>query len=212
MCLIKVSRTVRSVRHNLEVVEYVATETSRRVGYVRTSTRRQHRDLQLDAMARTGVTEIYEEQLSGSDDSRPVLAECLASLHPGDVLVVWRLDRLGRSVRHLLATVGDLAEQGVGFESLHDKIDTTSATGRLVFHVLAAISEFERALTTERIQAGVDAARDRGKRWGPKTVMTPERTRAVRSLLAEGVSKADVARAVGISRATLYRHLENLNA
>jgi DNA invertase Pin-like site-specific DNA recombinase len=191
-----------------EPVGYVRTEDGRRVGYVRTSTRRQHRDLQLDAMRQANVVELFEEQLSGGDDSRPVLAECLASLDRGDVLVVWRLDRLGRSVRHLLTTVEDLAARGIGFESIHDKIDTTSATGRLVFHVLAAISEFERALTTERIQAGVDAARGRGKRWGPKTVMSPERRRAVTQLLADGASKAEVARAIGVSRATLYRHLE----
>jgi DNA invertase Pin-like site-specific DNA recombinase len=188
--------------------QYVPVEGARRVGYVRTSTRRQHRDLQLDAMRNAGITEIFEEQMSGGDDSRPVLATCIASLNPGDVLVVWRLDRLGRSTRHLVCTVEDLDAAGIGFESLHDHIDTTSATGRLIFQVLAAISEFERALTTERIQAGVDAARGRGKRWGPKTVMSAERRRAVAQLLADGASKSEVARAIGVSRATLYRHLE----
>jgi DNA invertase Pin-like site-specific DNA recombinase len=179
----------------------------RHIGYVRTSTTRQLLDLQLAAMAEAGVTDVRHEQASGARDDRPVLAALLSKLEPGDTLTVWRLDRLGRSTQHLLSTVAELGDRGVHFESLHDKIDTSSATGRLVFHVLAAISEFERDLATERIRAGLDAARTRGQRLGPPTVMTPSRRRLVAELLERGTPRAEIARAVGISRATLYRHL-----
>jgi DNA invertase Pin-like site-specific DNA recombinase len=185
-----------------------------RRGYVRTSTKRQHLDLQLDAMKAAGVAteNVYTEQVSGVRADRPVLAKVLADLEPGDTLVIWRLDRLGRSLPHLLAVVDDLGSRGVGFESLHDKIDTDSATGRLLFHVLASLAEFERDLTTERIHAGLDAARARDQKLGPKTVMTPSRIRAAAKLLAEGMDRAEVARSVGVSRATLYRHLAEIEA
>lgn len=180
-----------------------------RIGYARTSTVGQNLDLQVDALKASGVEDqhLYREQASGANDARPVLAEALAALAPGDVLVVWRLDRLGRSMSHLLATVADLGQRGIGFESLHDHVDTTSAGGRLVFHVLASLSEFERDLTRERIHAGLDAARARGQKLGRKTVMTPSKARLVGELVDRGESVAETARAVGVSRATLYRHL-----
>jgi DNA invertase Pin-like site-specific DNA recombinase len=185
-------------------------ETMRRIGYVRTSTTRQHLDPQLAAMAAAGILDIRHEQASGARDDRPVLAALLAELEPGDSLTVWRLDRLGRSTQHLTTTVRDLGERGVHFESLHDRIDTSTATGRLIFHVLAAIAEFERDLTTERIHAGLEAARTRGQRLGRRSVMTPSRQRVVREMLERGESVAEVARATGVSRATLYRHLGEL--
>jgi DNA invertase Pin-like site-specific DNA recombinase len=182
----------------------------RRIGYVRTSTKQQLLDLQLAAMSEAGIDNVRTEQASGARDDRPVLAEVLAELEPGDTLTVWRLDRLGRSLPHLLGIVEDLAARGVNFESLHDKIDTSNATGRLIFHIMAALSEFERDLTRERINAGLDAARARGQRLGPPTVMTPSRRRLVEELLARGTPRAEIARAVGISRATLYRHMADV--
>jgi DNA invertase Pin-like site-specific DNA recombinase len=144
---------------------------------------------------------------SGVRDDRPVLAECLAALQSGDTLVIWRLDRLGRSLPHLLQVVEDLGNRGVGFESLHDRVDTTSATGRLVFHIMAALSQFERDLTRERILAGLEAARARGQELGPRTKLTPAKRRAIADMLQRGVPRAEIARAVGIGRATLYRYL-----
>ena len=182
----------------------------RRIGYCRTSSTRQHLDLQLAALAAAGVAEadIYTEQVSGASKDRPVLETCLANLEPGDCLVVWRLDRLGRSLPHLLAITANLGERGIGFESIHDRIDTTNATGKLIFHVLAAISQFERDLTTERINAGLDAAKARGQVLGRRTVVTPAKLRAIADMSERGVPRAEIARAIGVSRATLYRHLD----
>src|SRR5439155_5051040 len=124
-------------------------------GYARVSTKGQNLDLQFDALKAAGCEVIYSDKLYGARDDRPELTRCLAELEPGDVLVVWRLDRLGRSVRHLLGVVEDLGQRRVGFESVHDHVDTTSATGRLVLHVLAALAQFERELTKERITDGL---------------------------------------------------------
>jgi DNA invertase Pin-like site-specific DNA recombinase len=183
-----------------------------RYGYVRTSTTRQLLDLQLEAMAGAGIADqhVYREQASGARDDRPVRAQVLAMLQPGDSVTVWRLDRWGRSTQDLLSTVTELGERGVHFESLNDHIDSSSATGRLIFHILAALAEFERSLTTERINAGLNAARTRGQQLGRRSVMTPSRQRVVRQMLEDGESVAEVARATGVSRATLYRHLDQL--
>jgi DNA invertase Pin-like site-specific DNA recombinase len=148
---------------------------------------------------------VYSDKASGARDDGPELKRCLQELEPGDVLVVWRLDRLGRSLPHLLTTIEDLTERGIGFESVHDRVDTTSATGRLVLHILAALSQFERELTKERITAGLAAARDRGAKLGRRTVMTVDRTALVRNMLAAGDSVSHIARTLRISRATLYR-------
>src|ERR671926_1866836 len=129
------------------------------IGYARVSTGEQTLDLQLDALARAGCGKVFTETASGAKADRPVLAEALAYLREGDTLVVWRLDRLGRSLQHLIATVGALAERGVGFRSLTEQIDTTSSGGKLIFHVFGALAEFERFLIRERTNACLAAAR-----------------------------------------------------
>jgi DNA invertase Pin-like site-specific DNA recombinase len=177
-----------------------------RRGYARVSTKGQNLNLQLDALKQAGCEITYTDKMSGARDDRPELRRCLEELLPGDSLVIWRLDRLGRSLSHLLQTVEDLQKRGVGFESLMDKVDTTSATGRLVLHILAALSQFERELTKERIAAGLAAARSRGAKLGRRTVLSDERASAVREMFSAGMSVSQVARVTGISRATLYRH------
>lgn len=178
------------------------------VGYARVSTTDQHTDLQLAALSEAGVTRIFEEKASGTRTDRPQLAAALDYLRSGDTLVVWRLDRLGRSLRHLIETVTDLEARGVGFRSLNDHIDTTTPTGRLVFHVLASLAQFERDLTVERTKAGLAAARERGAKPGRKPSLTPEQVDMVNTLHAGGQHTVTaIADAVGASRATVYRAL-----
>src|SRR5574338_1233398 len=136
------------------------------IGYARVSTGEQTLALQLDALNAAGCGTVYEETASGAKADRPVLAEVLAYLRPGDTLVVWRLDRLGRSLQHLIDVVAQLAERGIGFKSLTEQIDTTTPGGKLIFHVFGALAEFEREIIRERTQAGLQAARARGRQGG----------------------------------------------
>jgi DNA invertase Pin-like site-specific DNA recombinase len=136
------------------------------LGYARVSTTDQHLQLQVDALTAAGCYRVFTETASGARADRPVLAKVLDQLRPGDTLVVWKLDRLGRSLRHLVDTITGLADQGVGFRSLQEAIDTTTPGGKLVFHVFAALAEFERDLIRERTAAGLAAARARGRNGG----------------------------------------------
>lgn len=178
------------------------------VGYARVSTLDQNTDLQVSALRTAGVDRIFEEKASGTRDDRPELAAALDYLRRGDTLVVWRLDRLGRSLRHLIEVVTALEERGVGFRSVHENIDTTTAAGRLVFHIFGALAEFERALIVDRTRAGLAAARERGAKPGRKPSLTPDQIDMVNALHGSGQHTVTaIAAAVGASRATVYRAL-----
>ena len=180
----------------------------RRIGYVRVSTDEQNLDLQRDAMRAAGVDGIREEKASGRRRDRPVLAAALAELNEGDVLVVWKIDRIARSTRHLLEIVEDLHGRGVGFVSTTQAIDTTNAMGRFFVTVLAAVAELEADTIRERVVAGVESAKRRGVRFGRPVRATDSRIDAARRLLAEpDTSVSGLARTLGIGRSTLYRAL-----
>ncbi len=181
---------------------------NQRIGYARISTDDQHLDLQRDALTQAECGVIYEEAASGKNTARPELEQCRKALRAGDTLVVWRLDRLGRSLPDLVQIVSELEQRGVGFESLTEKIETGSASGKLVFHVFAALAEFERGLIRERTQAGLAAARARGRAGGRKPKLDDQQVREIRALLRDpGMQVADVARRYGVSRTTLYKHV-----
>jgi DNA invertase Pin-like site-specific DNA recombinase len=181
------------------------------IGYARVSTGEQTLDLQLDALAKAGCSKVFTETASGAKADRPVLADVLEYLRAGDTLVVWRLDRLGRSLSHLIATLTDLAGRGVGFKSLTEQIDTTTPGGKLVFHVLGALAEFERDLIRERTHAGLAAARARGRVGGrPKKLADPKKVALAQALYDGGQTDlATLCRTLGISRATLYRYIDH---
>ena len=177
-------------------------------GYARVSTTQQDEALQQDALETARVDRIFVDKASGATASRPALDELLGQLRAGDTVVVWRLDRLGRSLRHLIDVVGDLEQRGVGLRSLTESIDTSTPGGKLIFHVFGALAEFERDLIRERTQAGLAAARARGRVGGRPTVWTPEKLAAARAMYEEGEQDvATIARVVGVSRATVYRGL-----
>lgn len=177
-----------------------------RIGYARVSTDDQSLDLQRDALTRAGCVTVYEEHASGKNADRPELKQCLKALRSGDTLVVWRLDRLGRSLTDLVKIVTDLEQRGVYFESLTERIETNTASGKLQFHVFAALAEFERNLTRERTLAGLKAARARGHLGGRKRKLTDKQVQQAKILLADpNVYVSDVARSFGVSRMTIYR-------
>jgi DNA invertase Pin-like site-specific DNA recombinase len=179
------------------------------VGYARVSTADQSLDLQLDALRQSGAEPIFRDVASGKRDDRPGLTDALSSLNAGDVLVVWKLDRLGRSLKHLVETVAGLHERGVGLKVLTGGIDTTSAAGRLVFGIFAALAEFERELIRERTLAGLAAARSRGRFGGRRRKLTVKHLDYAKRLLADPKARVgDVAAIFGVDRATLYRALE----
>lgn len=180
------------------------------VGYARVSTGEQNLELQIDALTSAGCERIYEDKISGKTRERPGLEKALAAAKTGDTLVVWRLDRLGRSLSHLVELVSGLKIAGVGFRSVCDgAIDTTSASGELVFHIFASLAQFERRLIQERTKAGLVAARARGRCGGRKPIARddPKVISAQRLMSDPRARPADVARVLGVSRSTLYRYL-----
>jgi len=179
-----------------------------RVGYARVSTADQYLDLQRDALRRAGCRRIHEDRASGRDTDRSQFLECLAGLVAGDCLVVWRLDRLGRSLADLIRIVAQLEERGIGLESIMERMDTALPAGRLMFHVLGALAEFERNLIRERILAGLAAARARGRRIGRPRKVGRDLARRLRRLVRQsGMTVAQAARRAGASRATAFRAL-----
>ena len=175
------------------------------VGYARCSTQEQNLDLQLDALKAAGCERIFTDKASGAKDNRPGLNECLKFLKTGDTLVTWKLDRVGRNLRHLVNCVLGLGDKGVGFRVLTGQgaaIDTTTAAGRMVFGIFASLAEFERELIRERVNAGIKAAKDRGVRFGRKTVITNDMI-----VDAKNQSARAVAAKFGVSKTALYNAL-----
>ena len=175
------------------------------IGYARVSTLDQHLDLQIDALTQAGCHRLFDDKISGSRAERPGLAKALDMLREGDTLVVWKLDRLGRSVKHLVDLVGQLHQQGVHFKSLTDAIDTGTPSGRFFFHVMASLAEMERELPGERTRAGLEVARQLGRKGGRKRRMTDSKIESAKKLLANGMPPRDVAKNLGVSVPTLYR-------
>ena len=175
------------------------------IGYARVSTQDQNLELQTGALSKAGCKKIFSDKLSGSRAERPGLAQAQELLREGDTLVVWKLDRLGRSVKHLVNLVGELHHQGIQFKSLTDAIDTGTPSGRFFFHVMASLAEMERELTVERTRAGLEVARQLGRKGGRKRQMTESKIKSAKKLLASGVPPRDVAGNLGVSVPTLYR-------
>jgi DNA invertase Pin-like site-specific DNA recombinase len=184
------------------------------VGYMRISTDndRQVLDLQRDALLSAGVDErhLFEDWVSGSRGDRAGLTKALTFARPGDCLVVWKLDRLGRSLPHLLTTVTDLKARGIGFRSLTEQMDTTTPQGEFLFHIFGALAQFERSLIQERVQAGLAAARRRGRHGGRPTAINAEKLAAVTLALEGGATKAAVCRTFGLKRSTLIDSLTRI--
>lgn len=180
---------------------------NQRIGYARVSTDDENLDLQRDALRQAGCSTIYEEATSGKATVRPELEQCRMALRAGDTLVVWRLDRLGRSLSDLVQIVAELERRGVHFESLTEMIETCRASGKLVSHVFASLAEFERNLIRERTQAGLIAARARGRVGGRKPKLGEKQVKEIKALLRDpNIQVSEVARRYGISRTTLYKY------
>jgi DNA invertase Pin-like site-specific DNA recombinase len=179
-----------------------------RIGYARVSTGDQNLDAQIDELEDAGCERIYEEKTSGAAKERPKLDRCIEELREGDTLCVWRLDRFGRSLKDLVSKMESLEEKGVDFVSLTEGIDTTTAQGRLTFHIFGALAEFERELTRERTMAGLKAARERGRVGGRPPALDEDEIPQVQAMMRdEEVSTADICERFEISRATLYRYV-----
>ena len=178
------------------------------IGYARVSTSDQNLELQLDALKEAGCRRVFEETASGANKARPQLRDALDFLRPGDTLVVWKLDRLARSLQQLIEVIEQLHKRGCGFKSLTEAIDTTTAGGRLIFHIFGALAEFERSIIRERTMAGLDAARARGRKGGRPRLMNEDSLIVAQALLRDGVlTVKDIAKQIGVSEPTLYKYL-----
>lgn len=180
------------------------------LGYARISTNDQNFDLQIDALTKHGCKRFYKDTVSGAKAKRPGLDEMLKEARPKDVIVIWKLDRLGRSLKHLVDLVAELNERDIGLRSLNDPIDTTTAQGRLVFNIFASLAEFEREIIRERTNAGLAAARARGRKGGRKPGLSEEakkKARIAESYYKEEMPVDEIAKSLSISKATLYKYL-----
>lgn len=179
------------------------------IGYARVSTMDQTLALQQDAMEKAGCERIFTDTASGAKAERVGLAEAIGYAREGDILVVWRLDRLGRSLKHLIETISALAERKIGFKSITENIDTTTSGGKLIFHIFGSLAEFERDIIRERTQAGLTAARARGRKGGRPRALTPKKAEQARTLYNDkNRSITEICRTLNISRATLYRYMK----
>ena len=179
-----------------------------KIGYARVSTSDQHLDLQRDALTAAGCEKIFEDTASGAKAERIGLADALQFARKGDTIVVWKLDRLGRSLKHLIETVNDLHARGIGFASVQESIDTTTSGGKLIFHVFGALAEFERELIRERTNAGLKAARARGKNGGRPQKLTPEKIEMAKAMVKDtSIPIMTICKQLGITKPTLYRYV-----
>lgn len=179
-----------------------------KIGYARVSTEDQHLDLQCDALRKAGCERIVEEKKSGANTRRPALTALLRALRPGDTLVVWKLDRLGRSLQDLIKILGVLERRGIGFCSVSDQIDTTTPAGKLVFHITGAVAEFERALMSDRTKAGMQAARLKGRKPGRPKVLSDVQTFRVRCMaICDEMPLSVIAHEMKVSKTTVWRAL-----
>src|SRR6184192_1907532 len=179
------------------------------IGYARVSTQEQTLNLQKDALVKAGCAKIFTDTASGAKTERKGLEDAVTYVREGDTLVVWRLDRLGRSLKHLIETVAILDSRKIGFKSLTENIDTTTSGGKLIFHIFGALAEFERNLIRERTQAGLEAARARGRKGGQPKALTPKQAAIAQHLYDDKTNTiADICKTLNISRATLYRYIQ----
>jgi DNA invertase Pin-like site-specific DNA recombinase len=180
------------------------------IGYARVSTHDQTLNLQLDSLKKAGCSRIFEDHISGTKEERIGLTDAISHLRAGDTLVVWRLDRLGRSLRHLIDTITELEKRGIGFKSLQENIDTTSSGGKLIFHIFASLAEFERDVIRERTQAWLQAVRSRGRVGGRPRRLDAKQAAIAQALYNDRQHKvSEICKTLGISRATLYRSIES---
>ena len=179
------------------------------IGYARVSTQEQQLDLQLDALKAIGCEKIFTDVASGSKTERPGFLEALTFARAGDTIIVWKLDRLGRSINHLIQTLNSFNEQKIGFKSLHENVDTTTSTGKLIFHIFSALAEFERDLIGERTKAGLLAARARGKKGGRPQIMDKRKITMAKALYLDKTNSIPkICNALSVSKATLYKYLK----
>jgi DNA invertase Pin-like site-specific DNA recombinase len=179
-----------------------------KVGYARVSTQEQDLALQLDALTKEGCDRIFQEKASGAQRERPELKAALSYMRKGDTLVVWKIDRLARSMKQLIETIESFQDQGIGLKSLQDPIDTSSPSGKLVFHIFAALAEFERGVIRERTTAGLRAARERGRVGGRPPSLSAKDLQAARAMLRDSdITVAAVAKRLNVASSTLYRHI-----
>lgn len=180
-------------------------------GYARVSKQEQHIELQIDALRIYGVDELFEEKISTRKLSRPKLQELLGKLRTGDTLVVWRLDRIGRTVKQLIALAEDFEDKGINFVSLQENLDTTTATGKFTFHLFCSMAQMERDVISERTKAGLEAARTRGRNGGRKPVDEKSIDKALKMYKSNEFSIKEILETTGIARTTLYKYLDEAN-